>query len=169
VLLEAMAKTHGVELFIIGSGELEDSLARQTESLGITDKVHFLGTLETEDLKSAFYDCDIFTLPSVSRSECFGLVQLEAMVYGKPVINTSLPTAVPEVSLDGVSGITVEPANAVELADAINKLCDDEEFRKKCGQAARARCEEQYSLDIMQKRIRASYLKMLNKDSTENS
>lgn len=161
VLLDAMEKTSGVELFIIGSGDLEEDLGKQTEKLGINEKVHFLGTVETDDLKSAFNDCDIFVLPSVTRAECFGLVQLEAMVYGKPVINTSLPTAVPEVSLDGVSGITVEPGNVDALAEAINKLVSDKAFREECGRAAKKRCQEHYSLDIMQERIRSAYQKML--------
>ena len=163
VLLDAMAKTSGVELFIIGSGDLENDLNEQTGRLGLNDKVHFLGTVETDDLKSAFADCDIFVLPSVTRAECFGLVQLEAMVYGKPVINTSLPTAVPEVSLDGISGLTVEPGNVDALAEAINRLVNDKEFREECGRNSKKRCEEHYSLDIMQERIRSSYKEMLEK------
>ena len=161
VLLDAMAKTNGVELFVIGSGDLENELNAQTEKLGLNDKVHFLGTVETNELKSAFNDCDIFVLPSVTRAECFGLVQLEAMVYGKPVINTSLPTAVPEVSLDEMTGLTVEPGNAEALAEAINRLATDKDFREKCGISARKRCQEQYSLEIMQDRIRSAYKKML--------
>ena len=163
VLLDAMAKTSGVELFVIGSGNLDEELAAQTERLGIKDKIHFLGTVETDELKSAFNDCDVFVLPSVTRAECFGLVQLEAMVYGKPVINTSLPTAVPEVSLDGISGLTVTPGSVQELADAINKLTVDTELRETFGKAARKRCQDNYNLDIMQERIRSSYKEMLEK------
>ncbi len=165
VLLDAMAKTSGVELFVIGSGNLDSELVEQTERLGIKDKIHFLGTVETDDLKSAFNDCDVFVLPSVTRAECFGLVQLEAMVYGKPVINTSLPTAVPEVSLDKVSGITVTPGSTDELAEAINTLVNDKELREEYGRAARARCKQHYNLDIMQERILSSYREMLKKDS----
>ncbi len=166
VLLDAMAKTSGVELFVIGSGDLDNALIEQTERLQIEDKVHFLGTVETKDLKSAFNDCDIFVLPSVTRAECFGLVQLEAMLYGKPIINTSLPTAVPEVSLDKVSGITVTPGNADELAEAINTLVTDKDLREEYGRAARLRCQEHYSLDIMQDKIRSSYREMLKKEDS---
>ena len=168
VLLDAMARTSGVELFIIGSGDLENELCEQTERLGIKDKIHFLGTVETDDLKSAFSDCDVFILPSVTRAECFGLVQLEAMVYGKPVINTSLPTAVPEVSLDKISGITVTPGDVRELADAINTLATDDELRKSYGLAARKRCQEQYNLSVMQETMRRTYREMLGKDKEES-
>ncbi len=168
VLLEAMSKTNGAELFIIGSGELENQLFAQTENLRISEKVHFLGTVEENDLKSAFSDCDILVLPSVTRAECFGLVQIEAMVYGKPVINTSLPTAVPEVSIDKISGLTVSPGNSDELACAINKLVNDEEFREECGRAARKRCVEHYNIDIMQEKIRASYMEILCKDGVKS-
>lgn len=168
VLLKALAKTSGAELFIIGSGELEGALNNQTVTLGINERVHFLGSVEEDELKSAFADCDIFVLPSVTRAECFGLVQLEAMVYGKPVINTALPTAVPEVSIDGKTGLTVAPGDADALADAINKLVNDKEKREEYGRAARARCEKEYSLSLMQEHLRRSYAEMLG-DKTFDS
>lgn len=168
VLLKALAKTNGAELFIIGSGELEGALNNQAKTLGINEKVHFLGSVEEDELKSAFADCDIFVLPSVTRAECFGLVQLEAMVYGKPVINTALPTAVPEVSIDGKTGLTVAPGDADALAGAINKLVKDKEKREEYGRAARARCEKEYSLSLMQEHLRRSYAEMLG-DKTLDS
>jgi len=163
VLIEAMAKTSGAELFIIGGGELDDILEKRTAELGISDKIHFMGRIEKKDLLASFSDCDFFVLPSVNRAECFGLVQLEAMVYGKPVINTSLPTAVPEVSLHGETGLTVEPSNADALAEAMNTLINDKELREKYGAQARKRCEESYSLSKMQDKLYASYLELLGK------
>ena len=165
VLIEAMAKTNGAELFVIGGGELDEALKNRAKELGIADKVHFLGRVDNRDLLAAFSDCDMFVLPSVSRAECFGIVQMEAMVYGKPVINTSLPTAVPEVSLDGVTGLTVKPGDVDGLADAINKLVENEQLRLEYGKQARIRCEDTYSLDKMQANIYASYLDILGKNS----
>ena len=165
VLLSAMDKTENSELFIIGSGELEDQLKMQAVKMGLQDKIHFMGRVDTETLLAAFSDCDVFVLPSISRAECFGLVQLEAMIYGKPVINTALPTAVPEVSLDGVTGITVKPGDADELSQAIQTLTDDKELREKYGAEAEKRCKEKFSLQQMEDSLFLSYLELLGKES----
>ncbi len=163
VLIDAMAKTSGAELFVIGGGELDQSLKKRTDELGITDKIHFMGRIADRELFAAFADCDFFVLPSVNRAECFGLVQLEAMVYGKPVINTNLPTAVPEVSLHGETGLTVEPEDVDGLADAINRLTADKELRQIYGENARKRCEEYFSLTKMQEKLYQSYLELIDK------
>ena len=115
-------------------------------------QVHFLGNLEEADLRAAFADCDIFVLPSTANSEAFGIVQQEAMVYGKPVINTALPTGVPHVSLDGVTGITVPPEDVPALAQAIQKLADGKALREQYGRAAAKRVEEEYEeADVVDK------------------
>jgi rhamnosyl/mannosyltransferase len=137
VLVKAFAKVTGCELFIVGTGKLENEL--KTIADGMENSVHFLGSLSDENLKKALSDCDIFVLPSVENSEAFGIVQMEAMVYGKPVVNTSLPTGVPHVSLDGVTGITVEPSNVDALAKAIQSLVDDDQLRTLYGKNARER------------------------------
>ena len=97
VLLKAFRKTRNCELFIAGTGTLESELKEYTALHGLEERVHFLGFLPEEQLRQAYADCDIFVLPSVAKSEAFGIVQLEAMVYGKPVINTNLPSGVPYV------------------------------------------------------------------------
>ncbi|MGN0676727.1 MAG: glycosyltransferase [Ruminococcus sp.] len=132
ILLKAFRNVHNCELFIAGTGTLETSLKEYAGSHNMNN-VHFLGFLPDNDLKCAFADCDIFVLPSVANSEAFGIVQLEAMVYSKPVINTSLPTGVPHVSVDGVSGITVEPSSPIQLANAINMLAGDRNLREAYG------------------------------------
>ena len=137
VLLRAFEKVQGCELFMVGTGSLREELETQARKLG--GRVHFLGVLSDEDLKAAFRDCDIFVLPSVANSEAFGIVQLEAMVYGKPVINTSLPTGVPFVSVHGETGITVPPSDENALADALNLLAKDAPLREKYGKAAAER------------------------------
>lgn len=142
VLLESFKQVSGCELFIVGKGAMEEKLREMAAS--IPQNVHFLGILSDEDLKAAFRDADIFVLPSVASSEAFGIVQLEAMVYGKPVINTALPTGVPFVSVHERTGLTVPPGDASALADAINLLAKDSRLRKKYGDAAAKRVKEQF-------------------------
>lgn len=155
VLLEAFAnlKTNA-ELFFAGSGVLEDDLRARAETLGIAERVHFLGRRMTPDLRDFFADCDLFVLPSVANSEAFGIVQLEAMVNGKPVINTALPTGVPLVSIDGETGITVPPNDPAALTAAMERLLTDDALREQYGKAARARVLQHFSLDTVMEQTR---------------
>ena len=95
------------------------------------------------------------------KSEAFGLVQQEAMAYGKPVINTKLKSGVPEVSVDGETGITVEPGNVDGLAKAMQELIDNPVKRLQLGKAARKKVDEQYTMEVMLERIRKVYLNLL--------
>lgn len=152
VLLKAFTKVKNCELFIAGTGELEAKLKAYVESRKLTEKVHFLGFLPDIELKQAYADCDIFVLPSVVKSEAFGIVQLEAMVYGKPVINTNLPSGVPYVSIDGETGLTVPPSDAKALAKAINRLAGDKALREKFGRNAFQRiCNNFDEKDVIRK------------------
>ena len=92
-------------------------------------------------------------LPSVANSEAFGLVQLEAMVYGKPVINTALPTGVPYVSLDGETGLTVPPESETALAKAMQTLVSDADLRSKYGAAAKKRVETVFAEDVVMQQV----------------
>jgi rhamnosyl/mannosyltransferase len=148
-LIEAFRRVTGCELFICGTGKLENDLKAQAKGL----PVHFLGRLSDADLKAAFVDCDIFVLPSVERSEAFGIVQQEAMVYGKPVINTSLRSGVPYVSEHGKTGLTVPPKDAKALARAIQKLADDADLRQKLGKNAAEKVRQTYAMDGIMEQI----------------
>lgn len=149
VMIESFRNVSGCELFIVGDGVLRDSLKEKTEKYSLHNIVHFMGKLSDNELKAAFADCDIFVLPSVENSEAFGLVQLEAMAYKKPVINTSLNTGVPFVSLDGVTGFTVKPGDSNSLSDAIQKLVDDDELRNIFGKNAFDRVKNNFSQEKM--------------------
>lgn len=149
VLLRAFARTEGCALFLAGEGVLEPQLRQEAQTLGVADRVFFLGRLTDAQLRAAFRDCDFFVLPSVANSEAFGIVQLEAMVYGKPVINTALPTGMPLVSIHGETGLTVPPGDETALADAIRTLAEDDALREAYGAAAQRRVLEHFELDNM--------------------
>ena len=153
VLLDAFAKTQAnAELFLAGAGVLEAELKQKAAALGIAERVHFLGRRMTPELRDMFADCDLFVLPSVANSEAFGIVQLEAMINGKPVINTALPTGVPLVSLHEKTGLTVPPSDAAALAAAMDKLLCSDALRAQYGKAARERVLTEFTLDkVMQK------------------
>ena len=155
VLLEAFANVRAdAELFFAGTGVLEPELQARAETLGIRDRVHFLGRRMTPDLRDMFADCDLFVLPSVANSEAFGIVQLEAMVNGKPVINTALPTGVPLVSIHGETGLTVPPQDAGALTDAMEQLLTDDALREQYGKAARERVLRDFSLEKVMRKTR---------------
>ena len=157
VLLRAFERLSEGELTIIGSGPLEAELKEFVRAHDLEKRVHFLGQVSEEELYRQFAECDVFVLPSVAKSEAFGLVQLEAMAYGKPVINTWLSSGVPEVSLNGLTGITVKPGDAEELSQAMDRLAVDVQLRQRMGKAARTRLEQEFTFDVMMNRMMELY------------
>ena len=161
VLLEAFSKVENAELYLVGSGTIEDELRAKTKEYHLENRVHFLGKISEEELCRQYASCDVFVLPSVVRSEAFGLVQIEAMAFGKPVINTNLPSGVPYVSIDGKTGLTVEPGNAGALAEAMQWMVNHEEERIRMGTAARERMKKEYRLETMRDRILKVYKELV--------
>jgi rhamnosyl/mannosyltransferase len=145
-LLEAISTMEtSVELLVVGDGGRRKELERHVDFLGISNSVHFLGYVSDERLNACYESASVFVLPSVEPSEAFGIVQLEAMAHGLPVINTNLPTGVPWVSLDGETGITVPPRDSSALAEALDSILSDPEQKAAYGQAARKRVEDQFT------------------------
>lgn len=161
VLIQAFERVENAELTIIGCGDSEKDLKAYIKKQGMSDRVHFLGKVEEDRLYREFSECDVFVLPSVEKSEAFGLVQLEAMAYGKPVINTNLPSGVPEVSINGITGLTVEPGNKRELGDAMRWFVEHPRERCEMGNAARKRLDSNYTLDVMMNRMMKLYNRLL--------
>lgn len=159
ILIKAFKQIQGAELVIVGSGDLEGILRNQAKQDGIELNVNFMGMIDDNALSKEFERCDVFVLPSVAKSEAFGLVQIEAMAYGKPVINTKLPSGVPYVSLDKITGLTVEPSSVDELARAMQWMVDHEKDRLKMGERARLRVKEHYCLDNMLNYVYEVYIK----------
>ncbi len=158
VLVEAMRRVHGTAL-IVGDGPLRAALEDQARA--DSSRVHFLGHLSDEDVVAHLHACDVFVLPSVTRAETFGVVQLEAMACGKPVISTNLPTGVPWVNRHRETGLVVEPRDATGLAGALNELATNHELRRRLGERARIRVHEQFTVERMTAQSSALYREVL--------
>lgn len=156
-LIRAIARLPEVAaLVIIGEGPSRGRLEAEIEAQGLTGRVHLLGNVA--DPTVYYHACDLFVLPSVARSEAFGIVQLEAMACGKPVVNTQIEgSGVPFVSCDGETGLTVPPADPDALATAIARLLRDDRLRAQLGSAARQRVQQHFTLEQMRDSILAVY------------
>lgn len=162
VLVRAMKDVNGT-LLVVGDGPLRAELEAQALSLGISDRVHFLGEIHNRDIAAYYHASDVFALASVARSEAFGIVQLEAMACGLPVVNTGLDSGVPFVSLDGLTGLTVPPGDSVALSRALNKLLDDDELRGRLGDAARKRVDTEFTAPVMGRRMLDLYTSLVGR------
>lgn len=157
-LVRAMRDVEG-QLLIVGNGPLLDALKQEAHSSKVSDRVAFLTNVR--DVRPFYHACDVFALSSIARSEAFGIVQLEAMACGKPVVNTYLDSGVPFVSQDGESGLTVPPMDAVALARALNSLFDNPDLRAHYGRAAGLRVRREFSLELMTERTVQLYKEVL--------
>lgn len=156
--IDAMKQVERAVLLIMGDGKYREVLEEQIKNGNLQDKVVLLGEIKDKTLKNEIFSaCDIFLLPSIQRTESFAIVQLEAMVHHKPIINTDLGTGVNYVSIDGETGLTVEQKNSSQLADAINKLLSDEPLCKKLGENARKRVEELFDIEKIKDKYKEMY------------
>lgn len=131
-------QAHRPELIytIVGEGDDRPRLERVVRELGLDDRVEFLGRVGDDELTSIYDSCDIFAMPSAQ--EGFGLVFLEAMAAGKPVIG-ALAGGIPEVVEHGRTGLLVDYGDVDGLALAIDRLAADGDLRSRLGRAGRAR------------------------------
>jgi rhamnosyl/mannosyltransferase len=152
VLIAAM-KQVDARLVLVGAGPMGDVLRRRAEALGVQDRVFFTGEVKTNYLKACYRACDVFVLPSVARNESFGIVQLEAMASGKPVVSTNVDSGVPYVNKHGHTGTVVPPGDAKALAAAIQHLLDNPSQARALGRNGMERVREEFSHDAMLERI----------------
>jgi glycosyltransferase involved in cell wall biosynthesis len=156
VLLRALPHAPGAEAALVGIGPLEASLRAMARELGVADRVHFLGDVSPERLRALYKRAAVFVLPSVAPSEAFGVVQLEAMAAGTPVICTDLPSGVPYVNRHGVTGLVVPPRDADALGAALHGLLADPERRRLMGVAGERRVTELFD----DNKLAAAYLSL---------
>ncbi len=160
VMIEAMRHIRG-RLLLIGTGPLERELRRQAREAGMADKVIFLGELSDPEMIRYLHACEVFVLPSIQRSEAFGIVQLEAMACGKPVVCTELDTGTSFVNQHGRTGLVVAPGDVASLAEAVNRLMDRPELRRQFGQAGHRRVSTHFSVERMIAEVVSLYREIL--------
>ena len=171
VLLRAVAKIPDVELVLIGDGECGDELRRLAEELKIGSRVNFVGRVDMSahggaTIAAAYASADAFCLPSIDRAESFGIVLLEAMRAGLPVIASDIVgSGVTFVVRNEETGLLVEPGNADALAQAIVRLRDDVPLRAQLGNTGRKRYAEEFTLPAYVQRTRALYRRVLEEAS----
>jgi glycosyltransferase involved in cell wall biosynthesis len=146
------------ELVLVGDGPLRAALERLAREVGVAARVHFVGEIHNQRLTPWYHACSVYGLPSIVRSEAFGIVQLEAMACGRPIVNTAIPhSGVRFVSRDRESGLTVAPGDPIAFGAALRSLLADPALSQRFGEAGRARVEQEFSKEVMSRRVLAIY------------
>jgi rhamnosyl/mannosyltransferase len=149
VLLRALERVPELRLDIVGTGPEQSRLKTLARALAVADRVRWFGEYPDEDLPRRMADADFLVLPSVTVEEMFGLVALEAMAAGRPVITTALPSAVREVNVHGVTGLEVPLRDVDALAEALDTLGRDAGLRERMGVAGRQRVRDHFTQSRM--------------------
>jgi rhamnosyl/mannosyltransferase len=162
VLLNALQHADAY-LILGGEGPLTPQLKAQAQKLGIRDRVLFTGKLSDEDAVTCYQACDVFCLPSVTPNEAFGIVQVEAMACGKPVICSQLNNGVNEINPHMQTGLTVPPSDPFALAKAINQLRDNPTLATSLGRTAQKHARTRFSTENMLTKHLALYEKVMKR------
>jgi glycosyltransferase involved in cell wall biosynthesis len=139
-------------LVIVGEGPERGRLEEDARRLGAVDRVVFRGKVSDAELQRAYASANVFVLPSVvdarGDTEGLGVVLLEAMNHGVPVIGSRIG-GIPDIVVDGESGLLVPPGDPEALAGAIGALAADGELARRLGEGGRRRVREQFSWDAI--------------------
>ena len=153
-------------VLIGGSGPLKSYLETLILALGLQDRVKLLGRISDEDLPTYYGACDIYVLSSIWKTEAFGIVQIEAMSCGKPVIATKIEgSGVDWVNENGVSGVNVNPMDSNAIANAVKYILSNKERYLRMSQGARQRYEALFKKEIMIEKCAQLYRSLLEQNS----
>lgn len=148
-LIEAAAQAPDVHINLVGDGDQAAHLKALVASLKLQDRVTFHGILSDTDLVQQMSDCDCLCLPSIERTEAFGMVLLEAMYFGKATIVSDVEgSGMGWVVDDTITGIKVKPADATALAGAFNRLAADREESTRMGQRGKEKFDQQFEINL---------------------
>lgn len=162
-LIRAVAESSAVQLTLVGDGEERSKLQTLVQQLGIADRVNFLGRIEDKQVLAELASCQCLCLPSIEKSEAFGVVLLEAMRAARPVIVSDVPgSGMGWVVQNNKTGILVTPGDSQELREAIIELRDNPARCAALGNAGRQRFLENFTLGRIAQLTEQLYHDMTN-------
>lgn len=167
ILLRALPGLEA-DAWILGDGPERPRLERLARRLGLNERAQFLGYRPRDQLRAAMHRASLLVFPSVSRAETFGVVQMEALASGLPVINTFLPTGVNFVSPHGVTGWTVPLGDPAALHAAIHALLHDSALRQHFAREARMRAARLFDVRLQTQRLHELYQDVLGSPAIAN-
>jgi rhamnosyl/mannosyltransferase len=162
-LIRALAGLPEAVLALGGQGPLTAELQRIAREAGVADRVDFVGRIPDRELPAWYHACDVFCLPSVEPAEAFGIVQVEAMASGRPVLCCRLDNGVNWVNRDGETGLAVPPGDVAALVEALKRLQEDPALRAKLGEEGRKRAHSVFSAEAMARATLAVYREVLSR------
>lgn len=143
---------------IVGGGPLQLELQQTIERKGMKDRVILAGRLSDAALQGLFGRATLYCLPSTSRAEAFGVVLLEAMAHGLPIVASDIPgSGVPWVNQHGVCGFNVPVGDPCALADACNQILESDSLRNNLSLGARQRFFAEFTEDVSVQRMLVLY------------
>ena len=157
-LIEAAARLIDARIVIVGRGEQHELLARLIEQHRLQDRVILAGYQSDSQLHALFASCDMLCLPSIERTEAFGVVLLEAMRFAKPVVAADIPgSGVGWVVREGGHGLLVPPTDSRALATALARLADDKQLRTRLAATGHQRLNERFHIEAVARQLADLY------------
>lgn len=160
-LVDAMAfLPRPAHLIVAGDGDMRAGLEARGRASPAADRITFLGHVPLRDLPDLYRACDVFVLPSVSRLEAFGIVALEAMASGMPVVASDIP-GVREIVSEGVEGYLANPLDPRSVAGSVNQLLVSPLKRARLGRNGRAKVLREFTWELVAAQVERVYESVL--------
>lgn len=147
-LIDALSRHEDLSLCIVGTGDLSLDIERDLQRFGVQERVNLLGYVDDDKALALRAACDCYCMSSIERTEAFGVVLIEAMRFGRPIVATDIPgSGVGFAVRDGVNGLLVPPADAQALGLALQRVRADAALGKRMGDAGARRFADEFHID----------------------
>jgi glycosyltransferase involved in cell wall biosynthesis len=154
-----------LRLVVVGEGDMRSEYEAHARRFNLQEKIYFRGRLVGQDLLSAYHESNVLVLPSLGPAESFGIVLIEAMACGKPVVGTNVG-GIPGVIDHEKNGLLVSPNDSLELALAIKRIFENNLFAKQLGQAGIEKVRTYYNWDMQAAKYNDILKNSLDKNPT---